>query len=45
MECYDNLVQLEDELGAPNYKPLEVVIAREEIDCALERLDSVFSAR
>ena len=30
MECYDNLVQLEDELGAHNYKPLEVVITRGE---------------
>jgi ornithine--oxo-acid transaminase len=30
MECYDNLVQLEDELGAHNYKPLEVVISRGE---------------
>jgi ornithine--oxo-acid transaminase len=30
MECYDNLVQIEDELGAHNYKPLEVVITRGE---------------
>jgi len=30
MECYENLVQLEDELGAHNYKPLEVVITRGE---------------
>jgi ornithine--oxo-acid transaminase len=30
MECYDNLVQMEDELGAHNYKPLEVVITRGE---------------
>ncbi|MBT8367689.1 MAG: ornithine--oxo-acid transaminase, partial [Deltaproteobacteria bacterium] len=30
MECYENLVQIEDELGAHNYKPLEVVITRGE---------------
>ena len=30
MECYDNLVHIEDELGAHNYKPLEVVITRGE---------------
>ena len=30
MECYENLVQLEDELGAHNYRPLEVVITRGE---------------
>jgi ornithine--oxo-acid transaminase len=30
MECYDNLVQIEDELGAHNYKPLEVVITKGE---------------
>ncbi|MBW2427631.1 MAG: ornithine--oxo-acid transaminase [Deltaproteobacteria bacterium] len=30
MECYDNLVKIEDELGAHNYKPLEVVITRGE---------------
>jgi ornithine--oxo-acid transaminase len=30
MECYENIVQLEDELGAHNYKPLEVVITRGE---------------
>ena len=30
MECYDNLVQIEDELGAHNYKPLEVVLTRGE---------------
>ena len=26
MECYENLVHIEDVLGAHNYKPLEVVI-------------------
>ncbi len=30
MECYDNLINIEDELGAHNYKPLEVVITRGE---------------
>jgi len=30
MECYENLVHIEDELGAHNYKPLEVVITRGE---------------
>lgn len=30
MECFDNLIQIEDELGAHNYKPLEVVISRGE---------------
>ena len=30
MECYDNLVQIEDELGAHNYKPIEVVLTRGE---------------
>jgi len=30
MECYDNLVNLEDELGAHNYKPLDVVLTRGE---------------
>ena len=30
MECYDNLVNIEDELGAHNYKPLDVVITRGE---------------
>ena len=30
MECYENLVQIEDELGAHNYKPLEVVLTRGE---------------
>jgi ornithine--oxo-acid transaminase len=30
MECYDNLVHIEDELGAHNYKPLEVVITKGE---------------
>ena len=30
MECYDNLVHIEDELGAHNYKPLDVVITRGE---------------
>jgi ornithine--oxo-acid transaminase len=30
MECYENLVHIEDELGAHNYKPLEVVLTRGE---------------
>ncbi len=30
MECYENLIHIEDELGAHNYKPLEVVLARGE---------------
>jgi ornithine--oxo-acid transaminase len=30
MECYENLVHIEDVLGAHNYKPLEVVITRGE---------------
>jgi ornithine--oxo-acid transaminase len=30
MECYENLVSIEDELGAHNYKPLEVVLTRGE---------------
>lgn len=30
MEFFDNLIQIEDELGAHNYKPLEVVISRGE---------------
>jgi ornithine--oxo-acid transaminase len=30
MECYENLVSIEDELGAHNYKPLEVVLKRGE---------------
>ena len=30
MECYENLVQIEDELGAHNYKPIEVVLTRGE---------------
>ena len=30
MKCYENLVQIEDELGAHNYKPLEVVLTRGE---------------
>ena len=30
MECFENLVQIEDELGAHNYKPLEVVLTRGE---------------
>jgi ornithine--oxo-acid transaminase len=30
MECYENLVSIEDELGAHNYKPLEVVLTKGE---------------
>jgi ornithine--oxo-acid transaminase len=30
MECYENLIHIEDELGAHNYKPLDVVITRGE---------------
>ena len=30
MECYDNLINIEDELGAHNYQPLDVVITRGE---------------
>ena len=30
MECYENLVNIEDELGAHNYQPLEVVLTRGE---------------
>ena len=30
MECYENLVRIENQLGAHNYKPLPVVIERAE---------------
>ena len=30
MECYENLVSIEDELGAHNYKPLDVVLTKGE---------------